>query len=342
MNKDDFKEVMHIIACSDESEKYYEELNNVNKRGKIVKTGIICTAAIIAIAAAALIIVKFSGPSKTGPANGKGENVLISTSTKDPLNNQADPTQTTTDISSFIHYDLIHFNNKDYRIVLKAKNQFSGNIDPDEQEESDLEFGSVDQLIQTIAEDKFETWQLEVIRDSFKSDEQGVIIFDLNNPKYAKMPEGFSIDGVYWRGADYSFSLQNAQNELAYIHWLTDEEFGSQFDNSYTIFFEKDTVEIVSHVQNNGFDEFVFKTSVATLKKVRYKIDDNTWVDETYRLESSVSSVETSDSVPYKITIYHQESGSNYIVDLFHPVTRYESDYLLQFGLLNEKNSKIN
>lgn len=230
---------------------------------------------------------------------------------------------------SIVRYDLIRYDSA-YRMVLNADGQAGDNFDPDV---SELEFGSVAQLIEAIREDKFEAWQLDVIRGSFKSDEKGVILFDLDAPKQARMPHGFSIDGVYWRGENYSISLKSAQDELAFIHWLTDEEFRSKFDGSYTAFFDKETVELISHEQNGGVDEYVFRTSAATLKKVRYRIDGNTCVDETYRLESSMPNVETSASIPYEITLYHQESGGNYIVDLFRPVDRYDADRMLEFGL---------
>lgn len=93
MTKNDFKEVMHIVACSEESAKYYKELNCINNRRKIVKTGVICTAAIIAVAATALFVIELCTPSETGPAVGNPEKTLISCPTADPSNSRADPAQ---------------------------------------------------------------------------------------------------------------------------------------------------------------------------------------------------------------------------------------------------------
>ena len=96
MNKNDFKEVMHIVACSEECERYYEELNSIRKRRKNLKTGIVCTASIIAVITVAFTTILLSRSFKKEPDNRKSEKILISTSTTDPTCGQTDPSQMTT------------------------------------------------------------------------------------------------------------------------------------------------------------------------------------------------------------------------------------------------------
>ena len=96
MNKNDFKEVMHIVACSEECERYYEELNSIRKRRKNLKTGIVCTASIIAVITVAFTTILLSRSFKKEPDNRNSEKILISTSTTDPTSEQTEPSQMTT------------------------------------------------------------------------------------------------------------------------------------------------------------------------------------------------------------------------------------------------------
>ena len=77
MTEKNFKEAMQAIAYSEESEKYYNEINNIKKHKKIVKTGAICTAAVVAVAAVMLIAVKLSRPAKALPLTvNNGEDII--------------------------------------------------------------------------------------------------------------------------------------------------------------------------------------------------------------------------------------------------------------------------
>ena len=329
MTNKEFLEALSAIGNDPEFERTVK--TRQKKRARALKIGVACTAAVIAVIGAVVLISVISGRNKTLFSHRNNGNGQINYNSPEPGSSDAGATPAATDTLLSSRYELRQFDQAGYRIIL-ADNLDVGNIDPSEQEEYELQFDSVEQLVDTIVNDKFEAWQLAVIRYSYRSDENGIIVFDLQNPKYAAMPEGFSIDAVYWRGENYSFSLQGARGESAYIHWLSDDGFQSNFNGSYSATFEGDNS--VSHKLLSGnIDEYVFKTPVATLKKLRYQLDDNTYVDETYRLATSAPNAEISDSVPYEIAIYHQEPGGNYIVKLFHPLTRYDTDYLRQFGL---------
>jgi hypothetical protein len=95
MAQNDFKEVLHIIACSEESEKYYREIRNIKKRRKIVKAGIISSAAVVAVLSAILSTVKLSNSAKTLSPIGSGDEVLIAESTATPTDK---PSNNPTDI----------------------------------------------------------------------------------------------------------------------------------------------------------------------------------------------------------------------------------------------------
>lgn len=86
MTAKNFKEVMHNIACSEESEKYYREIRNAKKRRRIVKTCVICSAAIVAVLSATLLTLKLLRPAKElQPTGNNGEALIAVPATESPF-----------------------------------------------------------------------------------------------------------------------------------------------------------------------------------------------------------------------------------------------------------------
>lgn len=121
MTGNDFNEIMHIIACSEDSEKYYREISNVKMQRKIVKIGTICAAAIVAVLAASLIAVKLSRHAKTPAPIVYSSDVIIAATTA-PSADTADNHDTVSE-----NTPSIPVNNTDILSVFGPANDLSGN-----------------------------------------------------------------------------------------------------------------------------------------------------------------------------------------------------------------------
>ena len=95
MTKKDFNEAMHIIACSEDGEKYYREIKNAKKRRKSVKTGVICSVAIVGILSVTLFTIKLSRPVKElQPTGNSGEALIVVPATDSPVDSNDEPPAT--------------------------------------------------------------------------------------------------------------------------------------------------------------------------------------------------------------------------------------------------------
>ena len=82
-----------------------------------------------------------------------------------------------------------------------------------------LSFGSLDELIDKIRDNRFEEREHNVIRTAFRRDENGVLLFDLDHPFYPVLPSGVQTTGVDvgpcpypgWRGDFYRIRFEILQ-----------------------------------------------------------------------------------------------------------------------------------
>ena len=335
MTAKNFKEVMHNIACSEESEKYYREIRNAKKRRKIVKTGLICSAAIVAVLSAALLTLKLLRPAKElQPTGNNGEALIAVPATESPFYPTDEPPFYPTDeppgAVETTPSALVDTPNG-YRLQLKDSllNKNEDNV----QQLADLEFDSLSDLIETLLKDKFDDWQLEVI-NTFPSDKDGIKIFDINNAPSIALPDGFEVAAVYWRGEYYSFLVNGKYGEQVYIHWLSEESLSKKKEESINPITFYPGIELLrQNIIDDNTIEYEFTTQTAQLRRIVYQIDPQTCVVETFRVSSIFPDIFTSNEIPNSISVFREENGLCYTVDCFDLITKPDIESLLQFRL---------
>ncbi len=327
MTKKDFNEAMHIIACSEDGEKYYREIRNAKKRRKIVKTGVICSAAIVAVLSAALLTLKLSRPAKElQPTGNNGEALIAVPATESPLYPTDEPPGAVETTPSA----LVDTPNG-YRLQLKDSllNKNEDNV----QQQADLEFDSLSDLIETLLKDKFDDWQVEVI-NTFPSDKDGIKIFDINNAPSIALPDGFEVTKVYWQGEYYSFLVNGKYGEQVYIHWLSEESLSKKKEESINPITFYPGIELLrQNIIDDNTIEYEFTTQTAQLRRIVYQIDPQTCVVETFRVSSIFPDIFTSNEIPNSISVFREENGLCYTVDCFDLITKPDFESLLQFRL---------
>ena len=227
------------------------------------------------------------------------------------------------------HYLLVDTQNG-LRLQLKGsllnKNEYSVQL-------ADLEFDSLNDLIETLLKDKFDDWQLDVIK-AFPSDKDGVKIFDINNAPSISLPDGFVVTKVYWRGEYYSFLVNGEHGEQIYIRWLSEESLSEQKEESFNpIMFYPGSELLRQNIIDDNTIEYEFTTQTAQLRRIVYQIDPQTCVVETFRVSSVYPDIFASNEIPNKISVFREENGLCYMVEFFDLITKPDLESLMQFRL---------
>ncbi len=203
-------------------------------------------------------------------------------------------------------------------------------------EVSTLSFATIKELKDAIKTGDLKEWQKEVIATSFNRDDVGVKVLNLEKLYSPKIPMDGTVDSVIWSGENYSFSMTLDENIFGMLHVYTDVRYTNVFESDYKNYFEKDTIS-VSNLETLGDGKTVtyYCTSAAQLMQVRYVLTDGNrtfTVDRTYRYGEA----EANDEGGYdltNITMYCEDGGKKYVVDLFGFVDDSDDNWLLSFGL---------
>lgn len=187
---------------------------------------------------------------------------------------------------------------------------------------ADIEFDSVEEFIDTVANGKLTDSQLEIANTAFKKDSNGIIICDLNDIQVPVYPKGFDLTSVYWSGELYSFSLLSS-DESCHIdyHYVNEEVYNRHYENENL--FENPNVTVTQVVENSDNTEYYHSTSSGKFKTVKYTLTDGDKeliVYEKYRLEivgELDELLEESDEIPSRVTIFGNNSGKLFYLTAF-------------------------
>ena len=207
----------------------------------------------------------------------------------------------------------------------------------------ELSFTSVKEFKDTVLGGKLSKEQKEIMNKFPKNESGEVITFDMNNWHTPTLPKNISVSSVNWRGSVYYFEIEVDDNSgFGYIDYYTYAKNSydrhlSDFDST----FENDNVTITEHKRvddgrGGEKNEVYFKSSITSLKKVRYTLIERNKtfvVDKLYHLASSNPYVQTSETIPQRIQICCVENDEYYVVRLYELTEDPSDSWLLDFGL---------
>lgn len=225
-----------------------------------------------------------------------------------------------------------------YRLVINDEvlNSIESTIDVKLIKQASIAFDSIDDFVDTLKNGKLSIEQLAVAYKTFKRDDNGIKVCDIDSIKVPVSPNEMNCKTVYWNGELYSFYLEKENNAVAYYHVLDKNTYDKQYENNYTRFFENEYVTTTKITETPGGTEYYYSTTQGDMKKIRYTLsNDNTIliIDETYRLSMVDSTIDTSDDIPYRITIYGERDGNYFTISIFDIVGKPTAEWLTQFGI---------
>lgn len=227
-----------------------------------------------------------------------------------------------------------------YRLVIddEVLNSIESTIDVKLIKQASIAFDSIDDFVDTLKNGKLSNEQLAVAYKTFKRDDNGIKVCDINSIKIPVSPNEMNCKTVYWNGELYSFYLEKENNAIAYYHVLDKSTYDNQYENNYTRFFENENVTITKILELPDSTEYYYSTAKSDMKKIRYALSNNNTnliIDETYRLSMVDGTIETSNDIPYKINIYGEKAGDYFSISIFDFVGKPSPEWLTQFGIKN-------
>ena len=190
-----------------------------------------------------------------------------------------------------------------------------------------LSFASVDELIEKIQNNSFTKSELDVIK-TFPKDENGIKIPNIDQMFDAVYPDGTTRACVYWYSEEYSFLFNSPYAEGTMLHVKTQKSFQTFFEDEYTNLFKKFPVTSQKHSEDQNADEFYYQTSMGKFKEVRYTLPSGDLVAKRFCLESIDPDLLTSETLPIRVSVYHNGEDCCYILRFLNTWSRGEKQEL--------------
>lgn len=295
------------------------EKNNKRKQLRIAE--IACAAAAVLVAAAVFVaVLALKRPATDAPGN-------IIPDAHTPV-----PEDVTLTLET---YDLAR-ENGEWRMTFHEP----AYIDPKLMAniKASITFDSLDALLEAIKNDDFTDGKRRHMQTVFLADENGILLFDLDDPPRATCPEGFEVKSLEWYGYAYSLYLSDGTDGFNIAYMPFDDGFESRVNNQYTNYLNKKSIEILKETEEDGFKVYLYKTSVATFKSYRCEPEPGIYIEITYLLKISDATLTPSETVPYSIRVFNGSGYYKYYLHANSLSRAYSVDELLSFGLAG-KNS---
>ncbi|MBP5665302.1 MAG: hypothetical protein J6X87_03400 [Clostridia bacterium] len=198
-----------------------------------------------------------------------------------------------------------------------------------------ISFDSIEDLLWTLVNGAFQDQHLQKIAREFPGDENGVMIFDIENPPMPFMPEDFSVARLTWYGSYYALSLTDRDGNGAGLVWLPDEFFEQRFKREYTDVFDNERVTFSEPVEKDGKTEYLLTTSESVTKMVRYEPRPGVFVEERYMVDTKgnalLNDMVSPQGLPYQVHVFTTVGDVKYRLS-FKPNRAFSEEELLAFG----------
>lgn len=202
-----------------------------------------------------------------------------------------------------------------------------------------LNFDSLEQLRDTIINNKLTDRQLDIIRlDFVDNDTKKIQICNPNKLYQAVYPEKFEMYKFTWKGLSYTWSLNSGDTTGLYISYITKDGFDSYYKQNISTFDKSETVTKTENIEDRESTISYYTTTEGEFKRVCYKLEQGEktlYIAESYRLKGYTEYIEdrVSLEVPYQIVILGEQNNEYFYAYLYGEEQRPSIEYLLEFGL---------
>ena len=200
-----------------------------------------------------------------------------------------------------------------------------------------LTFTSLDELKDTIINEKFTDGQLNVIRRDFTNkDTKKIQICNPNKLYQAVYPEKYEATMLVWKGLTYGWVFDD--KEISSISYITKERFDYSYKQDFSDFTEMQTVSKTENIEDRDSTVTYYTTVAGEFKRVCYKLEQGEktlYVAEKYCLEGYTDYTKNNVSldIPKSITILGEQENEYFRIYLSKLEQRPSEEYLLEFGL---------
>lgn len=81
-------------------------------------------------------------------------------------------------------------------------------------EEQEIIFDNFDEMMSSISHGGFSAAQLNTIKNTFKKDDIGTLLFDIANPAIPVFPDNYHIKNIVWEGCNYTINIESDNNSI--------------------------------------------------------------------------------------------------------------------------------
>ena len=200
-----------------------------------------------------------------------------------------------------------------------------------------LNFTSLDELKDTIINEKFTDGQINVIRRDFTNkDTKKIQICNPNKLYQAVYPEKYEATMLVWEGLTYGWVFDD--KEISSMSYITKDAFDSFYKQYITGCGELSTVTKTEKIEDRDSTVTYYTTTEGEFKQVCYEVEQGEktlHVAEVYYLKGYSEYIKNNISldVPNRITILGEQKNEYFRVFLSKLEQRPSEEYLLEFGL---------
>ena len=202
-----------------------------------------------------------------------------------------------------------------------------------------LNFDSLEQLRDTIINNKFTDRQLDIIRlDFIDKDSKKIQICNPNKLYQAVYPEKFEMWKLTWKGLSYTWSLNSGNTTGLHFSYITKDVFDSYYEQNISTFDKSEIVTKTENIEDRESTISYYSTTEGEFKRVCYKLEQGEktlYIAESYRLKGYTEYIKdrVSLEVPYQIIILGEQNNEYFYAFLHGEEQRPSIEYLLEFGL---------
>ncbi len=232
-------------------------------------------------------------------------------------------------------YRLLKQDGKRYIVFDEVQIYDSDDVE-NQVDEASIFFNDVTEFKNAVTRGNLTEHQKSIVAQSFAKDAYGIRTCDFDRLSVPATPDSVTVDGVYWEGESYTYSLFSPEIECGTMLFMTPEHYSEHYQRQYVTLFDRDTVGVTdTSVTDDGKTVIHYTTRNGELMDIRYTLetDEKTLiVAERYRI--NVGYVENSDTIPSSIQIYcSNDDGACFYVWLYGFTAKPTEEWLSQFGM---------